>query len=144
MNVLILNGPNLNLLGTRQPDVYGNKTLADVEAELGALAGPLGVTLDCRQSNLEGELITWIQEARDGTSAILINPGAYTHTSVGIRDALLAVKIPAFEVHISNVYQREAFRHTSFIADVVVGRVIGFGADGYRLALEGAVRHLTE
>jgi len=144
MNVLVLNGPNLNMLGSRETAVYGAKSLDDVNAELATCAEALGVSVECRQSNSEGALITWIQQAAGGYDAIIINPGAYTHTSIGIRDALLSVGLPTWEVHISNVYKREAFRQTSYIADIVVGRIIGFGTDGYRIALEGAVRHPQE
>lgn len=136
--VLVLHGPNLNLLGTREPGIYGSRTLADIDAELVALGARLGVSVSCRQSNHEGELVDWIQAAT-AHDALLINPAAYTHTSVAIRDALSNLDIPVFEVHISNVYRREAFRHKSLCADVVTGRIMGFGAAGYGLALRGAV-----
>jgi 3-dehydroquinate dehydratase-2 len=133
--VLVLNGPNLNLLGTREPDIYGAETLADVEALCRKTANEAGLTVDCRQSNHEGELVTWIQEARGTAEAILINPGAYSHTSVAIHDALKAVGLPVAEVHLSNIHQREAFRHHSYVSAVAFGVICGFGTSGYRMAL---------
>lgn len=133
--IYVLNGPNLNLLGLRQPEIYGRETLADVEAALGALAGDLGITLVCRQSNHEGQLVDWIQEARGTAAGILINPGAYSHTSVAILDALNAFEGPVLEVHISNIHKREAFRHHSFVSSRAEGVIAGFGTEGYLLAL---------
>lgn len=133
--VYVLNGPNLNLLGLREPAVYGSETLKDVEARCLAHAASLGLAVDFRQSNHEGELIGWIHEARDKASGIAINAGAYTHTSVALHDALKAAELPAVEVHLSNIHRREAFRHHSFIAAAVTGVIAGFGSDSYVLAL---------
>lgn len=138
-NILVLNGPNLNLLGTRQPDIYGRLTLAQIEKQVRALAKELGVTIDFRQSNSEGELVTWIQQAVGKFSAIVINPAAYTHTSLAMRDAISAVVIPTIEIHISNIHKREQFRHHSFIAEVAVGQITGFGVESYLLGLRAAV-----
>jgi 3-dehydroquinate dehydratase-2 len=139
---LVLHGPNLNLLGLREPDIYGTLTLADIDRQLAEDAQALGVTLTCRQSNLEGELVTWIQEARNQHQGIVINAGAYTHTSIALRDALSAVKLPTVEVHLSNIYQRETFRHHSYLAAIALGQISGFGAQSYRLGLLALVRHL--
>jgi 3-dehydroquinate dehydratase II len=136
-NVYILNGPNLNLLGTREPEIYGADTLADVETRCGTKAKALGLSIDFRQTNLEGELVTWIHEAREKAYGIIINAGAYTHTSVALHDALKAVGLPAIEVHLSNVYKRESFRHHSFISPVAQGVICGFGVQSYELALDG-------
>lgn len=136
MNVLVVHGPNLNLLGTREPEVYGTTTLADIDALLESEAKSLGMTLRIFQSNSEGALVDAIQEARGWAAAIVINPAAYTHTSVALRDAIAAAGVPAVEVHLSNVYKREPFRHYSFIAPVAAGQITGFGAEGYRLALQ--------
>lgn len=133
--ILILNGPNLNLLGTREPSVYGSDTLADIEADCVTHAQSLDLSVDFRQSNHEGELITWIQEARQSAAGIIINPAAYSHTSVGIHDALRAVGLPVIEVHLSNIHQREAFRHHSYVSPVANGVILGLGPQGYRLAL---------
>ena len=133
--IFVLNGPNLNLLGMRQPDIYGRETLADVEASLFRLAAELGVSLDCRQSNHEGQLVDWIQEAREEAAGILINPGAYSHTSIAILDALNAFDGPVLEVHISNIHKREAFRHHSHVSTRAEGVIAGFGTEGYLLAL---------
>jgi 3-dehydroquinate dehydratase-2 len=133
--VLVLNGPNLNLLGTREPDIYGAQTLKDVEILCKEAATELGLSVDFRQSNHEGELVTWIQDARNTADAILINPAAYSHTSVAIHDALKAVGLPVAEVHLSNIHQRETFRHHSYVSAVAFGVICGFGATGYRLAL---------
>lgn len=142
--LLLLNGPNLNLLGSREPDVYGRATLADIEAELGETAGRLGHRLYCLQSNYEGALVERIHQAQaEGVGFILINPGAYTHTSVALRDALLAVAIPFIEIHLSNVYAREAFRHRSYLSDIAAGVIVGLGVDGYRLALQAAHTRLA-
>jgi len=134
----VLHGPNLNLVGTREPTIYGQTTLADIDAQLLHLATELGVTVTTFQSNSEGQLVDRIQAARGSAAAIVINAGAYTHTSVAIRDALLAVELPVVEVHLSNTYKREAFRHRSLIADIAVGQVVGFGADSYLLGLRAA------
>ncbi len=142
--VLILNGPNLNMLGTRQPEVYGAGTLADIEAACETRAKELGLTVACRQSNSEGELVGWIQTARDDAQAILINPGAYTHTSVAILDALLAAELPVVEVHLSNIHRREEFRHHSYISKAAQGVICGFGARGYLMALEALAAQLIE
>ena len=142
--ILVLNGPNLNLLGLREPNVYGHTTLAQIDARLLGLAKEQGVELSTYQSNHEGELVDRIHSARtDGTDFILINAGAYTHTSVAIRDALAAVKIFFVEVHLSNVYKREEFRHHSFLSDLAVGVIAGLGPDGYEAALRFAVSYQT-
>lgn len=141
--ILLLNGPNLNLLGTREPDIYGAETLDDIVDHLGIVAEELAVSLDSLQSNIEGELIDRIHAARDeGVSFILINPGAFTHTSVALRDAFLAVEIPLIELHLSNVHAREEFRRNSYLADIAVGTLAGFGAYSYELALRAAVKHI--
>ena len=134
-HVLILNGPNLNLLGTRQPEVYGRATLADVEAACAALAITLGLSVDCHQSNHEGALVDLIQAARTTAAGIIINPGAYSHTSIAILDALAAFDGPVLEVHISNIHRREAFRHHSFVSARAEGVIAGFGTEGYLFAL---------
>lgn len=135
--VLVINGPNLNLLGTREPHIYGSTTLADVEAGLRAQAKDLGLEMDCFQSNHEGAIVDRIHQARlDGVRFVLINPGAYTHTSVAIRDAFGGVAIPFVEVHISNVHKREAFRHHSYLSDIAEAVMAGFGTQGYNLALQ--------
>jgi 3-dehydroquinate dehydratase-2 len=133
--VLVLNGPNLNLLGTREPGTYGSETLKDIEALCKAAADELGMSLDFRQSNHEGELVTWIQDSRKTADGILINPAAYSHTSVAIHDALRAVNLPVAEVHLTNIHQREAFRHHSYVSSVAFGVICGFGSLGYKLAL---------
>ena len=134
--ILILNGPNLNLLGTREPATYGYETLADVEALCHARADELGLQVDFKQTNHEGQLIDWIHEARGRCAGIVINPAAWTHTSVAIRDAIDAVELPVIEVHLSNVHKREEFRHHSFVSGIAVGVLAGFGSNGYRLALD--------
>jgi 3-dehydroquinate dehydratase-2 len=142
--LLVLHGPNLNLLGTREPEVYGRTTLAEIDAALAARAQATGHILESLQTNSELALIERVQAAReDGTEFILINPAAFTHTSVAIRDALAAVAIPFVEVHLSNPHSREPFRHVSFFSDVAVGTIAGFGADSYRYALEAAIAHLA-
>lgn len=139
-SVLILNGPNLNLLGTREPAVYGTETLDDIEAACRDLAVSLDLDIDFRQSNHEGELVGWIQEARGEHDAIVINAGAYTHTSVAILDALNAVALPVVEVHLSNIFRREPFRHHSYVSMAASGVICGFGPQGYLLALQAAAR----
>ncbi len=139
MKVLFLNGPNLNLLGQREPEVYGRMTLADIESKVRDRAKSLSVQVDFKQSNSEGELVTWIQEARGRYSCLVLNAAGYTHTSVALRDALSATEIPAIEVHLSNIHAREEFRHKSLIAPVCRGQISGFGAFSYILALEAAV-----
>ncbi len=139
MKILCLNGPNLNLLGQREPAVYGRTTLAEIEANVRKRAAQLGATVEFRQSNLEGELVSWIQEARDRFDVIVLNAAAYTHTSLAMRDAIAAVGIPTIEVHLSNVHAREKFRHKSLIAPVCVGQIAGFGANSYVLAINAAV-----
>ncbi len=136
--ILVLNGPNLNLLGTREPDVYGAETLSDIEAKCQAQAKSLGLSVAFKQSNTEGELVDWIQQAsQDGFAGVIINAGAYTHTSVALLDALLACDLPILEVHLSNIFQREEFRHHSYISKAARGVICGFGGQGYELALEG-------
>ena len=132
--IAVLNGPNLNLLGERDPSVYGSETLADIEARCAAYADGLGFDVDCRQSNCEGELVDMVQDVRHG-AGIVINAGAYTHTSVAIRDALATVTCPVIEVHISNVHARERFRHHSYLSAVVTGVIVGLGPQGYELAI---------
>ena len=141
-SVLLLNGPNLNLLGSRETSVYGTRTLADIEQELAEAARELAISLDCFQSNHEGALIDRIHAAPTaGVDFIIINAGALTHTSIGLRDALAGVALPFVEVHLSNIYQRETFRHTSLLAEKAVGAIVGLGPAGYRLALEFAAGH---
>src|SRR2546423_1043689 len=139
MKILFLNGPNLNLLGQREPEVYGRTTLADIEVKVRDRATLLGVEIDFRQSNLEGELVAWIQEAKGNFDVIVLNAAAYTHTSIALRDAIAAVGVPTIEIHLSNVHAREEFRHTSLIAPVCVGQITGFGANSYILALEASI-----
>jgi len=137
--ILLLHGPNLNMLGKREPAVYGRQTLDDIVAATRALAAELGVEVASYQSNVEGELVTRIQQAANQHDAIVFNPGAYTHTSIALRDAVLAAGLPVVEVHLSNIHKRERFRHHSYLADVVEGQVIGFGAESYLLGLRAAV-----
>ena len=142
-NILVLHGPNLNLLGTREPETYGSKTLHDINAELATLANTFNASISTAQSNHEGELVEYIQQAKQqNIDGIIINPAAYTHTSVALRDALLAVNIPFIEVHLSNTQQREDFRQKSFLADAATGIVAGFGSTSYMLALQGLMTHL--
>ena len=141
--VLILNGPNLNMLGTREPDIYGSTTLADIEEACRARGGALGLEVACRQSNSEGELVEWIQGARTDARGIIINPGAYTHTSVAILDAILAIGLPVIEVHLSNIHKREDFRHHSYVSRAAQGVICGFGARGYVMALEALAEMLN-
>jgi 3-dehydroquinate dehydratase II len=143
--LLVLHGPNLNLLGTREPEIYGRATLADIDAELATIAQAAGHELTSLQSNAEHGLIDRVQHARDdGTAFILINPGAFTHTSVALRDAFAAVGVPFIELHLSNVHAREPFRHHSYLADLAVGVIAGFGAASYRLALHAAIERLQQ
>ena len=139
MKVLFLNGPNLNLLGKREPGIYGNTTLADIEAQVRDRAAGLKAEIEFRQSNHEGELVSWIQEAKGKWEVIVLNAGAYTHTSVALRDAISAVGIPTIETHLSNTHAREEFRHKSYLSGVCKGQITGFGAFSYILALEAAV-----
>lgn len=144
MRILVLNGPNLNLLGTREPEKYGTQTLADIENFICTEAKNLGVDVDFYQSNIEGELVNKIQEAKGNFDGIIMNPAAYTHTSVAIRDAILAVCIPTVEIHLSNIYKREEFRHTSMTAPACIGQIAGFGAIGYKLGLIAIVDYLKK
>ena len=139
MKILFLNGPNLNLLGTREPSVYGSITLAEIEAKVRERAASLRIETEFRQSNIEGELVGWIQDARGKYDVIVLNAAAYTHTSVALRDAIAAVGVPTIEIHLSNVHAREEFRRTSLIAPVCRGQIAGFGAGSYILALEASV-----
>jgi len=140
--IMILNGPNLNMLGSRQPEIYGSETLADIEERCRQRADALGADIDFRQSNIEGELVTWIQEARTGVEGLIINAAAYTHTSVALLDALKTCDMPIVEVHLSNIHQREEFRHTSYISRVADGMICGLGSLGYELALEAVMQRL--
>lgn len=140
--IYVLNGPNLNLLGQREPDVYGHDTLDDVRDRVAATAKAHGLTVEFRQSNTEGEIVDWIQEARGKACGIIINAGAYTHTSVAILDALLATDIPCIEVHLSNIFRREEFRHHSYISSACVGVICGFGVKSYELAVEALADRL--
>lgn len=143
LRILVLHGPNLNLLGHREESIYGTTTLDMIDASLRKLGGELGAELVIRQSNLEGDLVSWIQEARRGYHGILINPAAYTHTSIAIRDALAAVDVPTIEVHLSNIYRREEFRRHSYVSGVALAQIAGFGASGYLLALRGLCEHIS-
>ena len=139
MKILFLNGPNLNLLGQREPEVYGRTTLGDIEAKVRERAAKFKAEIEFRQSNIEGELVNWVQEAKGKFEVIVLNAAGYTHTSVALRDAIAAVAVPTIEIHLSNVFAREEFRHTSLIAPVCRGQIAGFGADSYILAVEAAV-----
>lgn len=139
--VFVFSGPNLNLLGTREPEVYGSDTLDDIAVRLEERARPLGLAVDMRQSNHEGHLIDWLHEANaEGAKAVILNAGAYTHTSIALRDAIAAIEVPVIEVHLSNPHAREHFRHRSHVAPVAKGMIAGFGAMGYELALDAAAR----
>ena len=142
--ILIINGPNLNLLGTREPDVYGHETLADVEALCVARADALSLAVDFRQSNGEGEIVGWIQEARTTVAGMIVNAGALTHTSIAVLDALLASELPVVEVHLSNIHRRESFRQQSYVSQAAVGMICGFGSQGYEMALDAMARILDQ
>jgi 3-dehydroquinate dehydratase-2 len=142
--IAVLNGPNLNMLGTRQPEIYGAATLDDVEALCAETADALGLAIDFRQTNGEGELVTWVQECRGRAAGIIINPAAYSHTSVALMDSLKAVDLPVIEVHISNIHRRESFRHHSYVSLVATGVIAGLGIRGYALALRGMAELLAE
>lgn len=139
MKILFLNGPNLNLLGQREPEIYGRTTLADIETKVRERAAQLKVEIEFRQTNLEGELVGWIQGAKDKCEVIVLNAAAYTHTSIALRDAIAATGVPTIEIHLSNVHAREDFRHKSLIAPVCKGQICGFGANSYILAVDAAV-----
>jgi len=144
-DILVIHGPNLNMLGVREPGIYGSKSLSDINDDLSKQAESLDLTIDCFQSNIEGELVTRIQQAhQDSVKYIIINPAAYTHTSVAMRDALLAVQIPFIEVHLSNVHQREAFRHHSYFSDKALAVICGLGSDGYKYALDAAHKRISQ
>ena len=142
MNILLINGPNLNLLGTREPEIYGNKTLNDIEKDLSRIANDKIINLECFQSNHEGEIVDKIQESIKNVQGILINAGAFTHTSISIRDALISSKIPFVELHISNIFCREEFRKESFLTDKAIGIISGFGISSYSLGLYGILDYL--
>ena len=140
--IYVLNGPNLNLLGQREPQLYGSTTLRDIETRLRARAAPLGLAIDFRQSNHEGELIDWVHEARQKASALIVNAAGLTHTSVPLLDALLAAEVPIIEVHLTNIYRRETFRHHSYVSQAATGIICGLGAKGYELALDALAERL--
>lgn len=142
--IFVLNGPNLNRLGKREPEIYGSLTLTDIEAMSQSRADALGYAIDFRQTNHEGELVDWIQEAGEKAKGLVINPAAYTHTSVAIQDAIRASGLPIIEVHLSNIHAREAFRHHSYVSPVALGVICGLGAQGYALALEALASHLDQ
>lgn len=142
--ILVLHGPNLNLLGIREPQVYGSASLDEINKKLIQWAKRESVQVEIRQSNSEGELVNWIQEAMGRYQGIVINPAAYTHTSIALRDAILSTGMPTVEVHLSNIYKRESFRHQSYIADVAIGQISGFGADSYLLGLQAMVDYLRK
>jgi 3-dehydroquinate dehydratase-2 len=144
MKILFLNGPNLNLLGTREPDKYGHKTLKDIEVLVSNRARELEASVEFRQSNMEGELVGWIQQSKDAFDALVINAAAYTHTSIALRDAIAATGVPTIEIHLSNIHSREDFRHRSLIAPVCCGQISGFGAHSYVLGLEAAVNVIAK
>jgi 3-dehydroquinate dehydratase-2 len=140
VHILVLHGPSLNLLGTREPEIYGHQTLDDINAAIKAHGQTLGLSVECRQSNHEGQLIDWVHGARGTAQGLIINAGAYTHTSVALADAVTAVSLPLVEVHLSNIFAREAFRHHSWLSPVAIGLICGFGAQGYLLALDALAR----
>jgi len=140
--ILVLNGPNLNMLGTREPEIYGHETLADIEANCLSRSATLGLKTEFRQTNTEGELVDWVQQARDNADLIIVNAGAYTHTSVALLDALLSCGLPVIEVHLSNIHQREEFRHHSYVSKAARGMICGFGGYGYEMALDAATKIL--
>ncbi len=142
LRILVLHGPNLNLLGTREPEVYGSTTLKEINEALVALGKELGVSVEARQSNVEGELVTWIQQASSQFEGLVFNPAAYTHTSIALRDAVTAVDLPMVEVHLSNIHSRESFRRRSYLASVAVGQISGFGLQSYVLGLRAIVDDL--
>ena len=142
MRILLLNGPNLNTLGTREPDIYGTSTLADIERLVGDRAKSAGADVRAFQSNVEGEMIDWLQREAPAADGLIINAASYTHTSLALRDTITAVAIPAVEVHISNIYRREEFRHHSYISPVCVGGIFGLGVQGYELAVDALLRHI--
>lgn len=142
MQIRVIHGPNLNLLGKREPQHYGNETLEEINQKLNQLGASLGCEVECLQSNHEGQIVDWIHQSIGTINGIIINPGAYTHTSIAIRDAITAVGIPTIEVHLSNIHNRESFRHKSFIAPVALGSIIGLGSLGYELALYGLTQYL--
>ena len=142
ISILVLHGPNLNMLGVREQEMYGDQTLQSINAQLMELAKAEGVTLEAKHSNSEGELVSWIQEARGRFDAIVINPAAYTHTSVALRDAILSVTLPTVEVHLSNIHQREEFRQRSYLAGVAIGQISGFGALSYELGVRAVIDHV--
>jgi 3-dehydroquinate dehydratase-2 len=144
LHILVLHGPNLNLLGTREPAVYGATTLEEINAMLMTLGHELGVSVEARQSNIEGELVTWIQEAPSQFQGLVFNPAAYTHTSIALRDAIVAVGLPMVEVHLSNIHRRESFRRHSYLASVSLGQISGFGTQSYLLGLRALVSALQE
>ena len=141
---MILNGPNLNLLGTRQPEVYGSTTLDDIDKACQIRARQYGFSTDFRQSNVEGELVDWLHEAKSSHAGVIINAGAYTHTSIALMDAIASIELPVIEVHLSNIHGREEFRHKSYISKVAIGQICGFGAIGYEMALEALADHLKK
>jgi 3-dehydroquinate dehydratase-2 len=142
--IFVLNGPNLNLLGTREPEIYGRSTLADIEKACAARAAALGLAIAFRQSNIEGQLVDWLHEARDKASAVVLNAGAYTHTSIALHDAIKAIGVPVIETHLSNPATREPFRHISHISTAAAGVIAGFGAQSYVLAIEAAAGLIQE
>jgi 3-dehydroquinate dehydratase-2 len=142
--IFVLNGPNLNLLGTREPEIYGRSTLADIEAACAARASALGLAIEFRQSNIEGQLVDWLHEAKDKAGAVVLNAGAYTHTSIALHDAIKAIGVPVIETHLSNPAAREPFRHISHISTAAVGVIAGFGAQSYLLAIEAAAGLIKE
>lgn len=144
VDILIINGPNLNMLGSREPEIYGSETLTDVERLCVSKAAEKGLSIEFRQTNDEGELVSWIQQAKQGFKGMVINPAAYTHTSIAIYDALLICEIPVIEVHISNIHQREEFRHNSYVSKVAKGVICGFGSYGYALAIDAMANILSE